>query len=354
MTEPKAAAKSGHAAGAPGAVPPAPAAGGPRFLYYPGCSLHSTAEEYNQSAQALLTALGFTYEELQDWNCCGATPAHATSEFLTNALPLRNLINAERQVERWEGRGGAGEGGGGGTAAPGAAEPGAGAAGPVELLVPCAACYSSFRLAEHAVREGGEKGRELNAEMKAITGREFGGAVTVRHPLEALSGRELLARLRSLVKKPLTGLKVACYYGCLLARPSKIVSFEDNPEHPMTMDNVMAALGAEPVRWSYKTDCCGQSMAIAEQGLVTELTNRITRAARETGAHAVVTACPLCMMNLDSRQKPGPVGEPPLPVFFFTELASVALGIGQPKAWFKRHLTDVKPALGVLEAKKSA
>jgi heterodisulfide reductase subunit B len=223
---------------------------------------------------------------------------------------------------------------------------------PATLMVPCAACYNAFRLAEHEVREGGDRGRELNEEIAEIMGRPFGGTVTVKHPLEILGGRETAARLKGMVKRPLKGLKVACYYGCLLARPSKIVAFE-NGEHPMSMDNLMTTLGAEPVRWSYKTDCCGQSMAVAESGLVSELTNKIVRAAREAGAHALVTACPLCMMNLDSRQKAG-AGEALLPVFFYTELAGLALEVGKPEAWFKRHLIDVKPALRVLEAKQSA
>ncbi len=326
------------------------------YLYYPGCSLHSTALEYNESTQALLGALGLTYEELKDWNCCGATPAHATSEFLTAALPLRNLVIAEKQAERWVGDvtavgatpGAEAAGVPGATAAPG------GTAGPVELLVPCAACYNSFRIAERTVRDGGAEGQELNREIGEITGRRFGGQVTVKHPLEILSRRETVAKLRSLAKQPLGGLKVACYYGCLLVRPSRIVSFEPNPEHPVAMENVMAALGAEPVRWSYKTDCCGQSMSMAEREMVIELTGRITRAAKEAGADAIVTACPLCMMNLDSRQVPAKPGEPLLPVFFYSELAALALGAGNPKAWFKRHLTDLGPALRVLEAKKSA
>ncbi len=299
------------------------------FLYYPGCSLHSTATEYNDSTQALLGALGVTFEELEDWNCCGATPAHATSEYLMTALPLRNLVIAEKQAERM-------------------------GAAPVELLVPCAACYNSFRIAERTVLDGGAEGQEMNKEIGEITGRTFGGKVATKHPLELLNRREMLAKLRGLVKQPLAGMKVACYYGCLLVRPSKIVSFEASPEHPVTMDNVMAALGAEPVRWSRKTDCCGQSMSIAERELVVELTNRITRSAKESGADAIVTACPLCMMNLDSRQLPVKQGEPLLPVFFFSELAALALGVGNPKAWFKRHLADVGPALRTLEAKKSA
>lgn len=306
-----------------------------KYLYYPGCSLHSTAKEYNESTQAVLGALGLVWEDVEDWNCCGATPAHATSEFLTAALPLRNLVNAERQAERINAGGANGD-------------------GPIELLVPCAACYNSFRLAERAVKDGTPEGRAINAEVGQITGRPFGGGVATKHPLEILGRKEMLAKLRASVKKPLAGLKVACYYGCLLVRPSKIVSWEANPEHPVSMDNVLAALGAEPVRWSYKTDCCGQSMSIAERELVVELTCRITRAATAAGADAIVTACPLCMVNLDSRQVPAKPGDPLLPVFFYSELAALALGVGDPKAWFRRHVTDLGPALRVLEAKKSA
>lgn len=315
-----------------------------KYLYYPGCSLHSTAREFNDSTEALLGALGVSYEEVADWNCCGATPAHAASEFLTGALPLRNLVQAEKQVAGWTECSGP-------SCSCGCTDA---CREPVEILVPCAACYNAFRLAEHEVREGEARGADLNREVGEIVGRTFRGTVTVTHPLEVLGRPAMAAKLRSLVQRPLKGLKVACYYGCLLARPSKIVSFEPNPAHPVSMDKVMAALGAEPVRWSYKTDCCGQSMAIAESGLVTELTNRIVRAAREAGAHALVTACPLCMTNLDSRQKAGP-GESLLPVFFFTELAALALGAGRPETWFRRHLIDCGPALRVLEeAKHSA
>jgi len=302
------------------------------YLYYPGCSLHATAEEYDASTRAVLGALGLGLEEVEDWNCCGATPAHASSDFLAAALPLRNLIRAERQLE------------GSPDLLP-------------EVLVPCAACYNAFRLADHHVRRGGEAGRRAAGEVEAIVGRSYRGEVTVRHPLEVLGRREALTALSGLIRRPLKGLKVACYYGCLLVRPSQVVSFEDDPEHPQTMDRLLAAVGAEPVSWSYKTDCCGQSMAVAERELVTELSRRIVRAARAAGARALVTACPLCHMNLDSRQGPGPAGEAPLPVFFYTELLALALGVGRPEAWFRRHLVDVRPALaglGGLEARDSA
>jgi len=157
-------------------------AGERKYLYYPGCSLHSTAEEFNDSAQALLRALGMEFEEISDWNCCGATPAHAASEFLTGALPLRNLVLAERQVQGW--RREAAPGGGDETAGGAGAGTGAAASwpasGPVEVLVPCAACYNAFRLAEHEVREGTVQGEELNREIEAIVGRPFEGRVTVK------------------------------------------------------------------------------------------------------------------------------------------------------------------------------
>ncbi len=306
------------------------------YTYYPGCSLHSTASEFDESFRAVAAALGLSLHELDDWSCCGATSAHATSNFLATALPLRNLSLAERA-----GR---------------------------DLIVPCAACYSAFRQAHHEVATDQAEGRRINDEVQAATGRRYEGKLRVLHPLEPLSAPEGLKAVAAGVagKKPLTGLKVATYYGCLLQRPPGAVAFED-PEQPKSMDRIMEAAGATVVRWSYKTECCGASLTLTRPEYVVQLTGTITGAARRAGAQAIVTACPMCQANLDTRQPQG-IGaaataagnggvtgvtgaagggsaEAPVPIFYFTELLGLALGTRGVRSWLKRHITDPVPVL---------
>lgn len=274
------------------------------YTYYPGCSLHSTASEFDESFRAVAAALGLTLHELDDWSCCGATSAHATSNFLATALPLRNLSLAE----------GAGR----------------------DLIVPCAACYSAFRQAHHEVVADGAEGRRLNAEVEAATGRRYEGKLRVLHPLEPLSQPEGVKAISAGAKRPLEGLKLATYYGCLLQRPPGAVAFED-PEQPKSMDRIMAAAGATVVRWSFKTECCGASLTLTRPEYVVQLIGTLTGAARHAGAEAIVTACPMCQANLDTRQPQGP---DPVPIFYFTELLGLALGAPGVRSWLKRHITD--------------
>lgn len=282
------------------------------YGYYPGCSLHATAEEYDASTRAICSALDLPLEELDDWNCCGASSGHALSHFLAAALPLRNLVLAEK-------------------------------AGHDTLVVPCAACYNLLRQADALVRTGGEEATDLNREMEAVMGRKYQGRVAVRHILDILSQPEVMARLQARVTRGLQGVPVAAYYGCLLTRPPQVVAFEPNPEQPVSMDNLLRALGATPVRWTAKTDCCGASLAISRPELVETLTDRIVKAARYAGAVAIVAACPLCQSNLDTRQ----VGAAKMPVFFITELIGLAFGLAEADGWLKKHLTDPEPALRV-------
>ncbi|TDA64522.1 MAG: disulfide reductase [Clostridia bacterium] len=282
-----------------------------RYSYYPGCSLHSTASEYDLSTRAVMEALGVELVELSDWNCCGASSGHASSHFLTYALPLRNLILAEKQ-----------------------------AAG--DLLVPCAACYNLLKTADYKMASRDGEAESLNSEMQTIMGRRYEGRVQVRHVLEVLALPEIRRKIAAGVTRPLSGLKVAAYYGCLLSRPPQVVAFEDNPEQPTTMDAVLRLAGAEPVPWWGKTDCCGASLAISQPGLVETMVGRIVSAASYAGATALVTACPLCQSNLDTRQAPG---QEMMPVFFITELLGLALGLAGSDKWLRRHMCDTQPVL---------
>jgi len=281
-----------------------------KYAYYPGCSLKSTAEEYDASMRDVFSTLGVELEELPDWSCCGASSGHATDPFLANALPLRNLILAERQGD--------------------------------DLVAPCAACYNRLRHVDHLVRGGGREALSLNTKMQEIMGDEYRASIKVFHPLELLS-RDLLEELRSRVTAPLKGLKLAAYYGCLLTRPPKEVAFEDNPEQPKSMETILTALGAETVPWTHRSKCCGASLAISRTDLVFNLVDEIVQAAQKAGADALVTACPLCHSNLDTRQTLPAAAR--LPVFFLSEVIGIALGSPAQKSWLRKHMVNPLPVL---------
>jgi heterodisulfide reductase subunit B2 len=280
-----------------------------RYTYYPGCSLHSTAIGFDRATRALFRALEIDLEELPDRNCCGTTPAHSASSNLARALPLRNLVIAEKRGH--------------------------------DVVVPCAACYNSMKVTDQMMRAGGEEADALNQEMERVVGSSYRGGIQVRHLLDVLTQPMVLERIRSALRVPLVGLPVACYYGCLLTRPPREVAFEPSPEQPVSMEKLVAAVGASPVAWTHKTECCGASLAVCRADMVLELSGRILTAARRAGARALVAACPLCFGNLDTRQ--GSKGAR-LPVFYVTELLGVACGLS-PGQWLGKHLVDPAPLL---------
>lgn len=271
-----------------------------RVGYYPGCSLHTSAREYDLSCRAVLKALGVDFTEIPDWNCCGASSAHSTGHALSYALPLRNLIIAE----------GVGE----------------------DLVVPCAACYSILRSTAGFLGKKSEEARDLQTKVEDVLGKPYRQKVQVTHPLDLLTRPEMVTKIKAQLSTSLQGLKLAPYYGCFLVRP-EIAAF-DHQEQPQKMDTLLRALGAEVVRWSYKTECCGGGVGITQGSVAVTLVERLVKEAKKAGAVAVVTACPLCQANLEGRQSQG------IPVFYFTELVGLALGIPESKNWFRSHLVD--------------
>ncbi len=263
-----------------------------KYAYYPGCSLHSTAKEYDMSTRAVFNELGIELQEIPDWNCCGATSGHAMSRELGLALPLRDLATAESMG--------------------------------MDVLAPCAACFARLKTADTTAKDD----PALLQSITEQTGIKYGGGVEVLSVLKAFSavGAEEIA---AHVKKPLTGLKPACYYGCLLLRPPDVVQFDD-AENPTSMDDVMKALGAEPVDWPHKTECCGASLALSKSDIVVKLTHDILAMAKKSGANCIVAACPLCQANLDTRQDQveAKYGEKiGLPVLYVTQLMGMAFGL---------------------------
>jgi heterodisulfide reductase subunit B len=278
--------------------------------YFPGCSLHATAKEFDLSLRAVAAPLGVELEEVRDWSCCGASSAHATNHLLSIALAARNLALAEAQ-------------------------------GLTQVMAPCAACFSRLATARHEMaRDHG-----LAETVRPMLARPFQNAVAVQNVvalLQDLAG-EIEARAT-----PLAGLKVACYYGCLLVRPPEVAQFDD-PEDPSSMERVVAAAGATPVRWSRRLDCCGAGFSLSRVGSVVRLGRAILEDAKAAGAQAVVVACPMCHSNLDLRQsameaRGARLG---LPILFLTQLVGLALGVPRGSLGLERHFVS---AAGVLEA----
>ncbi|MBE3573302.1 MAG: CoB--CoM heterodisulfide reductase iron-sulfur subunit B family protein [Moorella humiferrea] len=282
-----------------------------KYAYYPGCSLEATAKEYNQSAKIVARHLGIELWEIPDWSCCGATAAHNNDHLLSLALPARNLALAEAEG--------------------------------LDVAVPCAACFNRLRAAEEAVRES----EDMRATISEIIGRDYRATNRTRALLDVMVNEVGLERIKEQVVKPLTGLKLAAYYGCLLVRPPKITAFDD-PEDPMTMDRLVEVLGGEAVPWSYKTECCGGSLATARTDIGTRMIYQILRRARDAGAEGIVTACPLCFLNLDMRQGQAAAAAGDrfnLPVFYFTELMGIALGYAPKDLGLTTHFVNPLPFL---------
>ena len=276
-----------------------------KYGYYPGCSLESTAKEYDLSVHATARLLDVELAALHDWNCCGASSGHCTNYELSLALPARNLAIAEMSK--------------------------------LNVAVACAACFLRFKQTNHDL----QKNDALRQKVEKIMGLPYSGKVEVKHVLD-IFGREVgLGEISRRVKKPLKGLKLAAYYGCYLVRPPEVTQFDD-PENPMLMDNLLRACGAETVDYTHKVECCGGSLLLARVDIVQKLVNDICEAALDAGAVGIVTACPLCMANLDTRQPKTHV-----PIMHFTELTGIALGADAKDygVWLKKHINSPIPIL---------
>ncbi|GFP35046.1 heterodisulfide reductase subunit B2 [Candidatus Hakubella thermalkaliphila] len=274
--------------------------------YYPGCTLNSTAEEYNISAKKVCASLGIELVEIPDWTCCGASAAHAASHLMAVALPLKNLLAYQKL-------------------------------GLDSLALPCAACYSRFKAAAY-LYPAHEK------EMEEIFGEKYDQALEIRSLLNFLTGEELLRSIKERVKEPLTHLRVVAYYGCLLTRPPRITG-EEQYEYPTFMEELIGELGAEPLDWSYKTECCGMSFSLSAPELVIKLCGDILQNAKDVGANVIAVACPLCHANLDTRQREVEKRYQvnlDLPILYFTQLIGLALGMTPAELGLRKHLVPLR------------
>ena len=273
--------------------------------FYPGCSMKGSAREYSESLLAVARALGRELPEIPDWNCCGATAAHNLDRDLALALPARILAAAEKD-------------------------------GMDEVLVPCAACYSRLSVTRHELLQD----EKLRQKISGLIEADYRGTARVLNIIEWLAA---VPELGKLVKAPFAR-RVACYYGCLLVRPAGVVKF-DRPEEPQSMDLLMKKLGAEPLDWAFKTECCGAGFSVSRTDLVARLSGLILEDAVSRGAEAVIVACPMCHLNLDMRR---PNIEKlakkkfNIPVIYITQALGLALGLKPKALGLQRHKVAVK------------
>ena len=288
-----------------------------RYAFYPGCTLHSTGAEFGASAEMVCEALGLEMVEIPDWNCCGASSAHSLDHELGLALPARNLVQAE-------------------------------GVGLESLAIPCAACYSKLAAAAVALKED----VAFRERMEGVLGTRYEGKVKPRSLLEVMVRDVPRDVLKGKAVRPLKALRVVAYYGCLLIRPTEYTGGWDDPEHPRSLDEVVEWMGGEAVGWSYGVDCCGGSLTLNRSDVVVHLVDKLVEKAHEAGADAMVTACPMCMANVDGRQlyRGGVpfLGKRPegraVPIFYFTELMALAYGLPMEKVLGK-HYVDPRPLL---------
>ena len=282
-----------------------------KFAFFPGCSLDSTAWDFDRSTRAVCQALDIELVDVPDWGCCGSTPAHSTSASLAAALPVLNLQKARPLG--------------------------------MPVMAACASCYARLRTANHLVRDDAQE----RARVEAITGQHYTGDVPARHLLDVLVNDYKLENVRSRVTRPLAGLRVACYYGCLLSRPPEVVAFDD-PEHPTCMDELVNVAGAQAVEWPYKTECCGASLSISGSEVVARLSHRLVAMAQKAGAECIAVACPLCHVNLDLRQADGAKAHgqlPAMPVLYITQLLGLALGLNADQLGLNALTVSAEPVV---------
>ncbi len=305
------------------------------FAYYPGCSQTGTAAEYDRSSRACCAALGVRLVDVPDWTCCGSTPAHTVDHHLAGALAARNLLQAEL-------------------------------VGQDRVTTPCPSCLAALRTASQHLAEPPapdsadpeDTGLSYRAEVERLLDRPAPLRANAVSVLQVLTEDVGIAAIASAVKTPLTGLRVATYYGCIMNRPPGLMQFDD-PENPTALDRLLTACGATVVDYPFKTECCGAAFGMPRLDIMQRLSARILGMAQECGADVVVVACPLCQMNLDLRR--GQVNDHSralggaaftMPVPYFTQLLGLALGLPEADLGLDKLVLDLRPALEAASARE--
>ena len=257
-----------------------------KFSYFPGCTLKTKGKDLDIYARRSAEALGFELCELADWQCCGAVYPMAKDEIATKLSSVRALVSARENGE--------------------------------ELVTLCSACHNVIKQVNHDMKTDADIALRVNNYMGLDL--PYNGETNVLHFLEVLRDRVGFDNLKAAVKNPLTGRKIAAYYGCLLLRPGKVMQFDD-PENPSILEDFIRAIGAEPVIWGMRNECCGGYVAAEDRAQAQKRSGTVMQDAVANGADTVITACPLCLYNLKKN------GGTELPVVYFTELLAEALGV---------------------------
>ena len=283
-----------------------------RYAYYPGCTAESTARDMHQSTLAVARGLGLELQEPKGWTCCGATAGHQTDRLLSVSLPAANLAKVQDMK--------------------------------LDMLVNCAACYNRMKVANHEISAHAT----IRQQVREALDRDYDGSVKVRHLVEVLLEDVGLPSITRSLKRSLNGLKVACYYGCLLVRPPGIMKFDD-PENPKSLDRLVTAMGGQSLDWPCKIECCGGGLAMSRTDVVLKLTEGILDMAVQAGADCIAVSCPMCQVNLDLRQQDinKQAGKNyQVPVVYVTQLLGLCLGFGPAELGLEKLMV---PAAKVLE-----
>jgi heterodisulfide reductase subunit B len=289
-----------------------------KVTYYPGCTLPEKARGYESTAFAVAERLGIELDTLDDWTCCGAAFPQVTDDIMQLVAPVRNL-NAVVQQDRSP-----------------------------TLVTLCVFCYNVLKRANRLVRTEPETLEKLN---DFIDEGDYAGQVRVLHYLEVLRDIVGFGEIAPHVQRDISSLKCACYYGCLLLRPAEEMKFDD-PENPSVLEDLLEVLGGSAVPFPHRTECCGSYLVVNAPDSITSCVERIAVAARDRGANAIVTACPLCQFNLGKKQEEVAAANEsfvPIPVLYFTEVMALAFGIGEERFDYDAHIVNPRPLLESLE-----
>jgi len=288
------------------------------YIYYPGCSMESSARAYGDSMRAICKPLGIDLKEMDDWNCCGATEYLSLAKLPAYSLIARNLALAEQQIN-----------------------------GSHTVVAPCSACFLNLSKADHYMLESPTFGEQVNEALAAGGLHYTPGKLTIRHLLDVLINDVGLDKIKEQVVKPLAGLRVAPYIGCMLPRPDYSNHYSDS-EYPTELDDLMRALGAEVIDFPLKTHCCGGHMTQISPDTAFELIRRLISAADQFEADVIAVVCPMCQMNLDAFQ--GQMNQHfhtkyKMPILFFTQLIGVAFGEKPEALGFGTELVSARDAM---------
>lgn len=280
--------------------------------YYPGCSLESTAKPYDHSTRSVCRLLDVELHEPSGWSCCGSSAALKMDHLLSVSLAANNIAMTEKE-------------------------------GFSDVLAPCPFCYRRLLSAQQEIRS------DISLKTRVESAIESGvkGDLNVRNTLDFFRNMVGLEKIKSKVQTPLKGLRVLPYYGCYLLKPQNVTSFDD-PENPVSMDEILAALGAEVLDWDFKTECCGSGLALSKTEKVVELSGRLVGEAAYRGAEAIVVVCQLCQANLDMRQQEISrlhKTKYRVPVVYLTQLMGVAFGLDAKTLGLNHHLVNPQPVL---------